>query len=226
MTLNKIIFDVREALNQYIDDSEIDDRYIIYLYGIKRSRYLRQDENNFQKTTDISVLQTLCLGLETVNINQCDLNINCDEIVRTKLRIPKPLDLHINTAITSVRPTNRISKAFNFVTKEKAIYSEHSSFRDSIFAFLDTDRYIYLLSKNNALNLLECITITGIFEDPLELLDYSNCCECELDSPCLDYDTIDYPLQSHYIDLIKNEIVNELINKLKLPEDKENDSNN
>jgi len=224
MVLNKIIYDVREALNQYIDDSQIDDRYIIYLYGIKRAKYLRQDENNFQRTTDISVKQTFCLELESIPINQCNVNIECDEIVRTVKPIPQPLDLHVGNAITNIKPTNRIALPFNFVDKNKAIYSEYSPFNKSIFAFLDTDRYIYLVSKTNALNLLDCISITGVFEDPLELLNYSNCCSCEIATPCLDYDTINYPLQPHYIDLIKEEIVQQLIQKLQIPEDKENNS--
>lgn len=225
MILNKIIYDVRESLKQYMDDSEIDDRYIVYLYGIKRAKFLRQDLNNFQKTTDLSITQTFCLGLELVSANECGVQLECDEILRTKKPIPKPLELHLNNAIRNVKPTNRISKPFNFVTKEKAIYSKDSPFNKSIFAFLDTDSYIYLISESQSLNLLDCITITGIFEDPLELLDYTNCCNCETASTCIDYDTVDYPLQPHYIDLIKNEIVNELIQKLNIPEDKTNNAN-
>lgn len=225
MVLSKIVYDVRELLSQYTTDSEIDDRYIIHLFNIKRAKYLRQELNNYQRTTDISVTQTLCLELEQVNVNQCGLNIDCDTIVRTKRPIPQPLELHIKSAVTSVRPTNRISYPFIFCSKEKAIYSKHSPFNKSIFAFLDNDKYIYLISESDALNLLECLSVTGVFEDPLELLDYSNCCGCTINKSCIDYDTINYPIQPHYIDLIKNEIVNELIQKLKLNEDKENNSN-
>ena len=46
---NEIIYDVREAVKQYSDDSELDDRYIKYLYNNKRSKYLRQDLNNYSK---------------------------------------------------------------------------------------------------------------------------------------------------------------------------------
>lgn len=223
MVLNKIIYDVRESLKQWIDDSELDDRYIVYLYGIKRAKYLRQDLNNFQKTTDISITQTLCLELEKVSVNQCGINIDCEEIVRTKRPIPQPLELHIKSALTNVRPTDRISVPFNFVTKEKAIYSDFAPFK-GIFAFLDNDKHIYLVSKDDSINLLECITITGIFEDPLDLLNYNNCCNCTTVQPCFDYDTINYPLQPHYIDLIRNEIVAELVNKLQIPEDTNNNS--
>lgn len=225
MILENIIYDVRESLKVYTDDSEISNEYIIYLYGIKRSKYLRQELNNYQRTTDISVTQTLCLGLERVSVNECGLDLDCATIVRTKRPIPQPLELHIKSAITSVKPTERIAIPFNFVTKQKAIYSQHSPFNRGIFAFLDNDKYIYLISEDEVLNLLECITITGVFEDPLDLANYTNCCSCTSNSlPCFDEMTSNYPLQPHYIDLIKNEIVNELIKKLNIPEDTKNNS--
>jgi hypothetical protein len=226
MTLDKIIYDVRESLKQYADDSEIDNRYIIYLYNIKRAKYLRQDLNNYQRTTDQSVTQTLCLGLERVSINECDIDYNCETILRTKKPIPQPLELHIKSAITSVKSTKRIGIPFNFTTKAKAIYSKNSPFSNAIFSFLDNDRYIYLLSNEDSLNLLECITITGVFEDPLELKNYTTCCNCNDSTPCFNESTTNYPIQPHYIDLIKNEIIKDLTLELSKPEDKENDSNN
>lgn len=226
MILDKIIYSVREDLKEYVDDSELSDEYIVHLFNVKRSRFLRQDLNNFQRTTDVSVTQTLCLGLERVSINECGLDFDCETILRTKRPIPQPLELHIKSAITSVKSTVRIGIPFNFVTKQKAIYSEHSPFNRAIFAFLDNDKYIYLLSTDEALNMLECLTITGVFEDPLELLDYSNCCNCDDVIPCYDLLTSNYPLQPHYIDLIRNEIVSEYAQRLKIPEDTENNSIN
>lgn len=226
MIVNKIVYDVREQLKQYTNDSDIDDRYILYLYNIKRAKYLRQELNNFQRTTDVTATQTLCLELEEVNILQCGLDLDCETIIRTKQPIPKPLELHIKSSITSVRPVNRISVPFSFLSKERAIYSQYSPFNKSIFAFLDNDLHIYLLSELDTLKLMKCITVTGVFEDPLELANYYNCCGCEQPKECFIIDETDYPLQPHYIDLIKNEIVNELAGKYKIPEDKENNSDN
>lgn len=223
--LNKIVFDVREQLNQYNNDTEISDRYIVYLYGIKRAKYLRNQLNNQQISIDNSILQTLCIGLEEVSHNQCDIDEDCGTIMRTKTKIPKPLDTHLKSMLTSVKPVTRLTIPFNFVNKTQAVFSKYSSFGKSIYAFLDADQYIYLVSESEAVKLIECINITGVFEDPLELADYTNCCNCEIPKPCFDTMTSDYPLQAYYIDPIREEIVNTLIGKLKLPEDKENNSN-
>lgn len=226
MTINKLIYDVREALKQYVDDSSIDDRYIIYLYNLKRSKYLRNDANNLQKLIDNSVLQKFCIELEEVSINDCNFEFECGSIMRTKTTIPKPLELHLKSALTEIKPSTKIIKPFYFVNKEKAIWSKYSPFPDSIYAFLDTDQYVYLVSESNAVKLIKCITITGIFEDPLELKNYKNCCGCEIPTNCFDDDLTDYPLQAHHIDNIREEIIRTLIGTLQLPEDKNNNSNN
>jgi hypothetical protein len=225
MQLNKILYDVREQLNEYTSDSEIDDRYIIYLYGIKRAKYLRQQLNNMQISVDNSILQTLCLKLEEVSANECNLDTDCNTIMRTVDKVPKPLETHLKPMLTSVKPVIRLSVPFNFGTKTQATFSKYSNFNKSIYSFLDNDGYIYVISESETVKLLDCITVTGVFEDPLELSNYSNCCGCDTPKPCFDEMESDYPLQPHYIDLIREEIVNSFLNKKKTPEDKENNSN-
>lgn len=223
-TIAQLTYDIREAVKQIQNDSELDNRYIMYLWGLKRSKYLRNDLNNLQKTVDTSILQSLCLELEEVNVNQCGLDYDCGTIMRTKQPIPKPLELHLKSALTSVKPTNRIAIPFNFVNKEKAIYSQYSQYNNAIYAFLDNDMYIYLVSQSTAIKLMECLSVTGIFEDPLELSKYKNCCGCINPPACFDELTTQYPLQPHHIDSIREEIIKGLIRGLQIPEDLNNNS--
>ena len=219
---NELTYDVREGIKEYTDDSEVDDRYIMYLYGIKRAKYLRQDLNNAQKTNDNSIQQTFCIGLEEVSINECNIQYDCDTILRTKKPIPIPIELHTKVAINRVKPTKRISIPFSFISKERASYVGDSPYSKSIYAFIDTDNYIYLYSKNEAYKLIECLSVTGVFADPLSLSSYCDSCE-GCDSECYDEENDEYPLQPHYIDLIREEIVMEYLKKLNIPTDKTND---
>ncbi len=226
MTLDKLIYDVREGVNQFSDDSEISDRYIIYLYEIKRAKYLRQGLNNFQKTYDNSITQTFCEALEEVSIDECGINFECDTILRTVRPIPTPLDLNIGVAIQSIKPTNRLSVGFNVISKKRAQFLKGAKFGKALYSFLDPDGHVYVVSgSNNHYKLLECLTITGVFTDPLALEAYSNCCGCTEPSSCFDPSTTEYPLQPHYVDLIREEIIRALVVKLQIPEDKYNDSN-
>ena len=224
MTENKLIFDQRERLSQVIDDSDISDRYIMFLYNLKRAKYLRQDLNNLQKTVDNSIIQEFCLEMEEVSINDCNVDYECGTIMRSVKPIPKPLELHLKSAITKVKPTNKIALPFNYVDKSRAIYSQYSVFGNSIYSFLDVDLHIYLVSTSELVKMIDCLTVAGIFESPEELYNYKNCCGCNDSLPCYDSDFTEYPLQAHHIDTISEEIFQVLVNKLKVPEDKINNS--
>lgn len=225
MTENKLIYDQRERLNQVIDDSEISDRYIMFLYDVKRAKYLRNDLNNLQKTVDNSIVQEFCLDMKEVSTNECGLDYDCDTIMKSVKPIPKPLELHLKSALTNVKPTNKISVPFNFVEKNRALYSQYSPFNKSVFAFLDVDSHIYLISMSPLVKMIDCITVSGIFESPQDLQDYRNCCNCT-EVTCYDSDLTDYPLQAHHIDSIGQEIFKQLTDKLRIPEDNINNSNN
>lgn len=223
--VNEIIYDIRESIRQFQDDSEISDKYILHLFNLKRSKYLRNDLNNLQKTIDFTILQTLCLELEEVSVNECGLDLECETIMRTVRPLPKLLELHLKPSIISVKPTNKLSVPFNFITKERAVYSINSPFKNSIFAFLDVDNHIYLTSQQDFVKLIECVTVTAIFEDPLELQNYTNCCGCTAEeAPCFDYLNSKYPIQPHHIDNIREEILKTLIRTLQIPEDKNNNA--
>lgn len=221
--VSEITYDIREAVRQYIDDSELDDRYILYLVAIKRAKYLRQQLNNFRRTTDNSALQTFCVEMVKVNASECDVEYECNTIVRSKKPIPTPIDLHTKPAITSVKSTSVLGVPFNFVEKNRAVYaSSHPSFTGMI-TFYDSDGYLYATSSKK-INFIDCLTITGVFEDPLELKNYSNCCSCDDAESCFDENTTDYPLQSHLLDLVREEVVRDILRTEQIPEDRENDT--
>lgn len=221
MTLDKLIYDVREALRQYSDDSEIDNRYIVYLYNIKRSKFLKQDiNNNLTKPIDHSILQSFCEEVENVDKESCQIYTNCSSIMRTKNPIPSPLDLHSKSAIIRIGSLNVNTKPFNIISRSKASYLADSTFNKAIYTFLHTDGHLYFTSYSKTIALLEKVEITGVFENPLDLEKYKACETC--DNTSYEYMTSDYPIQNHYIDIIKNEIVKDLVQLLQIPEDKIN----
>lgn len=221
--LEELIYDVREALNEFSDDSEIDNRYITYLYNIKRAKYLRQELNNMHRRIDLSIQQSVCLSLELVSGDEC--NDDCPKILRSTLPVPQPLELHTKPAIISVKPTTKISVPFNFVSKQKIAYIEGAPFGTSLYSFIDEDGYLYVYSLSEAYKLLKCVTVVGVFEDPLDLANYPACCDCTaFENPCYNEMTDEYPLQPHMIDLISKEIVKDLITKKQVIEDTENNA--
>jgi hypothetical protein len=225
MKLDKIIFDVREALKEYSDDTELSDKYITYLYDIKRAKYIRQDVNNSRRSIDISIKQNLCLELEEVNVNECGVELGCKKIIRTKRPIPTPLQLHNKSALTRIASTDRIARPFNFITGEKAIYAVDAPYPNAVYAFLHHDEHIYITSNSPTIKLMSCINVTGVFEHPLDLQNYNTSCNADDVKLCYDISTSEYPIQPHYIDIIRTEIISEILKLANVPEDKMNDSN-
>lgn len=222
--LNEIIYDIRESIKEFSDDTEIDNRHLIYLINTKRAKYLRQDLNNMQKTTDMSIQQSFCIGLVEVSAAECGISAGCETMLRTSKPLPTPIELHLSPAITKVKPAHRLGMPFTFKDKSKVIFLQHAPYGKSIYTYLDTDGYLYIVSKNDVHKLLDCISVSGIFENPLELSAFKNCCNCpEVEATCYD-ETKEYPLQPHYIDLIKSDIVNDLVRIKQIPEDKTNDA--
>ena len=221
--ISEISYDVREALKEYSDDSNLDDRYIMFLYNIKRAKYIRQDLNDFGKSIDNSILQTFCEPLILVSPDECDLDNSCGLVLRTKRIIPKPIDTHVKPAITKVKSTIRMDVPFTFTTKERIPYLTGSKFSKGVYAFLDPNGYIYLTSKSD-ISLMTCVSITGVFENPMKLEEYFTCCNCDDQVKCFNEDETEYPLQARYIDLIRGELINELARLDQIKEDTTNDA--
>lgn len=226
MKFNKIIYDIREATKEITDDTEISDDYIIYLLNLKRAKYLRQELNTMQRLTDDITVQTLSVKLEKVSAIECGFPLSCDTVMRSCKKLPDTLSLHSKASILRVASLDRLSKPFNFTTREKAVYAQDAPFPNSIYSFLHDDGYIYVTSQNTGVNLLECISVTGIWEDPTDLERFDKCCTCEESTEACFSLEYDYPIQPHLLDLIRVEIIQEIGGLKQLKEDSVNDGNN
>lgn len=224
-SINQVIFDIREALKDYSDDSELSNEYILYLLNIKRAKYLKQRIDQLGRSYNNRVLQTLCLETEEVSINECGLDFDCETIIRTKKPLPQLLQLSTKDALQRVSPSDKLSIKFNLINRERATGYMNSPFNNKIKAFLHDDNHIYLIGNPMPL-LLECISVTGVFEDPTELENYSNCCGCNLEtSKCFDYDTTEYPIQIDLLDIIRTDVIQEIAKLKQIKEEQSNNSN-
>lgn len=223
-TLAQITYDIREALKEYSDDSELDDRYIQYLINIKRAKFLKQRLDQLGRKFNNAILQTLCLETEEVSANECGLDLDCDTVIRTTKPLPNFLQLTDKDAVERIAPSNMLSKKFNYISREKAPFISNAYHRGPIKTFLHNNGYLYFISDKTIF--LECVSVTGVFEDPSELSNYKNCCNCSDAVNCFDIDNTEYPLQIELIDIVREDIIRELLRTKQVPEDKINNSNN
>lgn len=223
-TINEMIYDVREQVNKYSDDSNISNRYIIHKINTVRNKFLTQSLNNFKGIKGKNVLQKFCTELEKVDSSTCG-DFLCDTILRTKEKIPNTLQLVGTQSIVRIKPTNVLSQKISFISLDRAEYIEGSSFQNSLYGFLNIDDYLYIYSHKGDYKNLSCLEITGIFSNPMELENYTNCCDCDSPELCFDPDIEDYPVFDYMISDIIEVVTQMLLRKDEIPLDQENDSN-
>lgn len=224
MKLLNLIYSVREAVKEFTDDSELDDRYITHLLDIKRAKYIRQDLNNFAKPIDNNIIQSLCIPLVETSAFDCDIDIECNLLLRSKYKIPNTFITSTKNAILTVRSINKLEKPFLFIDELRLPFVNYAMFPNKIYTFLGSDNYIYVFSNDTSFKLLDCVLIKGVFESPVDLIGLETCCEdCTETNTCFTYES-DYPLPSHLIDVVLQDVKNELLNIKKVPEDRTNDA--
>lgn len=224
MILSKIVYDIREGIRKNTDDSNISDEYIIHLINTHRNYLIRNELNNFQRVSPISVSQPLCIALEEVPASECGV-YTCETLLKSVLPVPSRLDLHIGNSIIDVRPVLKNERSFKLVTKQRAIY--HSGNIKNILAYMDNDNHLYLTGNSPLFKLLQCVIVTGVFEDPTELLNIESCCtDCDdtASNNCEDILDMNYPIPANLIKFIRDEIVTKLSVINNLPNDTTNDA--
>jgi hypothetical protein len=220
-TLNEIAYDIFEHLRPEIsDDDHIDISQIKFNIHTQRSLWLR-NELNKNRTIDENIIQDLgCIELDLADRAECcDIESDCT-ILRTKVKIPKTLELHNKTAITRVGFIDKLDYKINFISYERAKYAGNSRFnKKMIYAFL-LNGYIYLYSNSDFMyKFLTHINIRGVFENPTEAAKF-NTCEGE---PCYS-DDMQYPLSTWMIPYIKGEVLKFFQLSLQVPNDNTNNA--
>jgi len=221
-TENEIIFDILEDIssNHISDDIDIDERQIMYKFNVQRSLWVRNELNKTGRTIDPFTVQSLgCVDLEVADTSDCpDLPVGCS-ILRTKCEIPKTVELHNRNAITKVGSVDKLNYFFSFVSYQQAIFSGNGKYNgNSVFAFLHNNR-MYFKVNGAQKKLLRKINIMGIFEDPKAVSNF-----CKQDGTVCYSKDDQYPISSWMLPFIKEQVVNQFIKNLQLPEDNTNDA--
>lgn len=211
-----------EALNINNSDSVFDTLYYTDLINEQRSLAIR-NEYNKKREIDPNIQQSFCTELELVDEDNCCITvpIGC-KILRTKLVIPNTMEFHHSKGITSIGPVLMTKKRFSLINYNRVPYiGSGRTTAKSIYAFL-YDNYIYIISKDPLIKMMQHITIQGIFEDPSSLGAFTDCggtgnaCWSPSDP---------YPMNQWMWAYIKPQIVQQLLQKKQSPIDDENNAN-
>lgn len=138
-------------------------------------------------------------------------------LLRTKLEIPKTIDLKHKPGFTFVGDVR--GNEYQFVPEHRHLWQKHKRYTNNVtLSFLSNNR-IYLTNNDPS---IEYISIRGIFENPMEVGRFLN---PVTNLPIADWDT-PYPMPNNLIPTLKEMIIGkELKIQITTPSDTKNDSN-
>lgn len=212
------IYDIREALRQYSDDSDITDDYISFLIDDTRALLLRQKYNAPGSIIPLGIRQRLHFDVELSDDN---VFISLDKVLRTADPIPKLVESFnfMNHFWVDSGSYNDIK--FVYITPERFPFAGYNKWtRDVIYVTIGQDYRLYFKAANYKHRLIEQVRIYSIFENPKEAwevsADYSNTETFEED--------VTYPIDLDMWIQMKEIILKQLMVTLQIPQDENNNA--
>lgn len=213
MTIGEIIQRVISLYAKGVptDECRLTPRHVYSKMLTARSRLLMQKHNKKQKLSMWDYQTLDCVKLIKAKPYECPCaDYGCD-ILRSACKIPQPVMSLGGPLIYSVTSIDG-SVVFSEESWISQKYSSGNKYTGTKPSYMWKNGYIYVMGANK----LKAIAITGVFEDPVEVDDYSIGDECSIcgeesstdcDSP-LDRE---FPIEDGLLDPLVDLCVQELV---------------
>jgi len=202
-SLSEIAFDLLTTVKPHLsDDNDIDLRQIKFWIHNQRSLWIRNDLNK-GRAIDDDICQVICMDTMLVDKSDCcDVTLDCT-MVRSVEQLPSTIGLHDSEALVRIGPVDRTSKPYSFVEFSRVPFVGHGRFnKNEVFTFTHNG-YVYAMSENPAFKSLKAITVKGVFENPTEAANFTN---CETGVSCYSDDD-KYPIKTWMLPAMKEAIL-------------------
>lgn len=190
------------------DDLRLTERHIYNKMLTVRSRLLYQKANKKQKLNQWNFQTLPCVELVKAPIHECPClpPIGC-EILKTKYPLPKPITNLTNHILQSVTSLDG-SVIYSEIGWTEYKYKQGNKYTGSKPDYFIRDGYLYLTYKSGP----KVVTITGLFQDPVEAESFPSYCDnCE---DCQDCDSPlekEFPIDDELLDVLVEFCIQELV---------------
>jgi len=202
--------------------SRLSDRHVYNKMVTVRSKLVAQEAKKKQKINQWSYQTLSCVELIKAQPNECPCIAppGC-EILRSKYPIPKPitdLNKHLIQSVTSL-DGDVIFSEITWIEKKYKAFNKYTADKPDYFI---RNNYLYITSRNG----LKVITITGLFDNPIEVYNFPSYCEDCIDcQECVSPLDMEFPIDNDMIDTLVDMCKEELIGQFtQMTEDLRNNS--
>lgn len=223
MKIGEIISSVQSLYNRGVksDDSRLSSQLIYSKMLRVRSKLYFQKSNKKQKLSQWNYQTLPCVELVKAPIHECPClpPIGC-EILKTKHPLPNPIlnmTSHLIQSVTSLDG----SVLYSEIGWSEYKYKHASKYTSNKPDYFIKDGYLYITHKKGP----KILTITGLFQDPMEVFDYPSFCEKDcVDCECVDIQDRDFPIDPDMDEALVEFTVQELV--LLFSQEQEDRTNN
>jgi len=203
-TIKEIVYDIKNLIRggMQSDDEIISDRQIEFQINNLRAQFIRQDINKRRSISD-NVKQIIhALEVEQVPKSIVGLGDSHDYIMRSKHKIPNPIETSHSDLITAIGPSGILSVNFHMIPYNRAPWAGTNKYTKQMQCAFLLDSFVYVVGPNT--NLLKTIKVEGVWQDPREISNFSY-----QNNSILSYDpeTEDYPISTSMLTLIKQQML-------------------
>jgi hypothetical protein len=220
MRINDIISRVKAIYNKGIetDDSRLSDRLVYDKLKSTRSLLIKREIDKKRQVSDWIVQSISCFELVTALPNDCT---SCSippagcKILKSKNKLPKPIQSVTGPELESVTTMDG-DKVFSKTNWVKKRYKSGDKYTSAVEDYFIKDGHLFITTNS----LLKYISISGVFEDPLEPLGVNGC-----EAPCINPLEQEFYLDGHLTDAVVEMTVQQLVGVMKsMPEDSFNNA--
>lgn len=188
------------------DDSRLSSRHIYNKLLSVRSRLLFQKANKKQKLNQWNFQTLPCVELIKAPIHECPClpPVGC-EILKSKFKLPNPITNLTHHLLQNVSSVDG-SVIYSEIGFNEYKYKKGNKYTANKPDFFIRDGYLYLTYKTGP----KIITVTGLFEDPLEVESFPSACDLDCNT-CESILDKEFPIDNDLIDILIEMTIQELI---------------
>ena len=216
-SLNEMVYDVKNpAFGGFqSDDIQVSDRQVAYWVNDTRDLLVGQLLSS-GKAIPESIIQHLeCVKLDCIDPAECCDISSTKRVLRSTQKLPRTIQRNDRNTILSVSSPNK-EKSFSETNYFRQRTNGHNRYTGDKARWFIKNDYLYVVNEN----ILEYVSVSGIFEDPTEAILFTDCDG----APCFTWDT-DYPITTRMARMISTIVQKERLGLvIASPNDQDNDA--